>query len=265
MRSRFVIPAAILVTAVYVKGRLDANLLREEAEHSVPVASPPVDPILRAQAEAEDAMVIAESQAAAAALEIESPPPRDLSYLSEWLTTPAGRVVPPGSRARDAFDPGPLVEWMTDPAPRPPRRTQAQEGLDPAALAEWVAHVSPVAAPASDQAGAEPSAEAEVVSAPEDAIEVRIDETGCFSLGGWAAQAGHMVLCGVTFRDRRDAPVDPASIRLVTDAVTNGGQGGLIVLGDAGFAPDREGFTILLAAEGPGSFAAAGRYEVVAG
>ena len=30
------------------------------------------------------------------------------------------------------------------------------------------------------------------------------------------------------------------------------------------FAPDVEGFTILLAAAGPGSFAATGRYEVVA-
>ena len=39
-------------------------------------------------------------------------------------------------------------------------------------------------------------------------------------------------------------------------------RGTLIVLGDSGFAPDEEGFTILLAAEGPGTFAAAGYYEL---
>ncbi len=50
----------------------------------------------------------------------------------------------------------------------------------------------------------------------------------------------------------------------MTEATTNVATGGLVVLGDAGFAPDAEGFTILIAAEGPGSFAASGRYEVVA-
>ena len=52
MRSRFVIPAALLVTVAYVKGRRDANLERRGERERVPVAMPPVDPILRAQAEA---------------------------------------------------------------------------------------------------------------------------------------------------------------------------------------------------------------------
>lgn len=371
MRSRFVIPAALIVTVAYVKGRLDSNLLRqEEVEHAYPVATPPVDPILRAQAEAEDAMVIAEAQAAAAGTVEERPSAPDLSYLSEWLTTPTWGPVTVRSRPRDDFDParlaewatdpGPaphrpptrpgfdparIAEWMTDPAPRPPRpvhdgidsailaewvvnptwgplrRTRADDVLDAAALvewasdptwgeirrartrdafeaaalAEWVAHVAPPApeavetepeAPAEaepeapleagPEAQVEPEPEAEVVveaaleaevapeMAPEPGIEVRIDEDGRFSLGGWAAQPGHMVLSGVTFRDRRDRPVDAASIRLRADAVTNVGEGGLVVLSDPGFAPDREGFTILLAAEDSGSFAAAGRYEVVA-
>ena len=51
-------------------------------------------------------------------------------------------------------------------------------------------------------------------------------------------------------------------ITLITDAANNVADGGLIVLGDAGFAPDAEGFTLLLAAAGPGTFAAAGRYEL---
>ena len=52
VRSRFVIPAALLVTVAYVKGRRDANLERRGERERVPVAMPPVDPILRAQAEA---------------------------------------------------------------------------------------------------------------------------------------------------------------------------------------------------------------------
>ena len=375
LRSRFVIPAALLVTVAYVKGRLDSNLQRqEEAPHRYPVATSPIDPVLRAQAEAEDAMVIAEAQAAAAGVALERPSTRDLAYLSEWLATPTWGPVPHRPRTRDAFDPARLpewatdpapaprrprhrpgfdparmAEWMTDPAPAPPRRAEA--GLDPAtlaewvtnptwgplrcgrardvldaaalvewasdptwgeirrartrdafeaaALAEWVTHVAPPADPdartAADaeadpvvepapgpvyevpvdpgaEAHVEPETEAELaVETPHEAVvdrepptEVRLDETGRFSLGGWAAQSGHMVLTGITFHDRRDRPVGPAAIRLLADAVTNVGEGGLVVLGDPGFAPDREGFTILLAAEGSGSFAAAGRYEVVA-
>lgn len=373
MRSRFVIPAALIVTVAYVKGRLDSNLLRqEEAEHAYPVATPPVDPILRAQAEAEDAMVIAEAQAAAAGTVEELPAAPDLSYLSEWLTTPTWGSVAVRTRPRDEFDParlaewatdpGPaprrprprpgfdparIAEWMTDPAPRPPRpvhdridsatlaewvvdptwgplrRTRADDVLDAvalvewasdptwgairrartrhafeaAALAEWVTHVAPSTPEAvgtATEASAEPEpqvpvetgpegrveaeavvepesepepdveVEAEAEAVPEPEVELRIDEEGRFSLGGWAAQPGHMVLSGVTFRDRRDRPVDAGAIRLLADAVTNVGEGGLVVLSDPGFAPDREGFTILLAAEDSGSFAAAGRYEVVA-
>jgi hypothetical protein len=46
--------------------------------------------------------------------------------------------------------------------------------------------------------------------------------------------------------------------------VSNVAGGGVVVLSDAGFAPDEDGFTVLVAAEGPGSFAASGRYEVIA-
>ena len=109
-----------------------------------------------------------------------------------------------------------------------------------------------------------PEPGAEAPAAAEPSAEIRIDESGRFSLGGWAAQPGHITLCGVTFRDRRDAPVDPSAIRLIPDAVSNVGDGGVVVLSDSGFAPDEEGFTVLLAAEGTGSFAASGRYEVIA-
>jgi hypothetical protein len=170
LRSRLVIPAALLVTAVYLKGRLDASAGRRDARPPAP-APDPIDPIVRAEAEAADAVFIAAAQTA--------------------VTT----------------------------IPRP----RAQE----------------------------PS-------------EAAIDEAGRFSIGGWAAQAGHMSFCAVSFRDRRDEVVDASSIRLLTDATTNVSEGGLVVLADPGFAPDLEGFTIVVAAAGPGGFAAAGRYEVTA-
>lgn len=333
MRSRFVIPAALLVTVAYVKGRLDANLFRSPGPPPVPVATPPVDPILWAEAEAADALSIAEAQTAASGTAVREAAPRDLSHLSEWLTTPTWGPVPPRrSRPRDAFDPATLAEWATDPACGPARTTKARAAFDPlrlaewvtnptwapsrrtttrdvldaaalaewatdptwgaerrartrdafeaAALGEWIGHVAPTALPEMDgspeappvpAAVAQPEAELVTgteteVSPPEieSEIEIEIDESGRFSLGGWAAQQGHMALCGVTFRDRRGTPVDPGAIRLIPDALSNVGTGGLVVLADQGFAPDTEGFTILVAADGPGSFAVAGRYEVLA-
>lgn len=139
-------------------------------------------------------------------------------------------------------------------------RTTSARPLHPSLLNEWVA--APASPVLSAPTPAEPVAPPILAAAP--ALEVIIDESGRFSLGGWAAQGGDMTLSGVTFRDRRGVAVDSSSIRLVTDAQTNVADGGLLVLSDPGFAPDVEGFTILLAAAGPGSFAAAGRYEVVA-
>jgi hypothetical protein len=99
------------------------------------------------------------------------------------------------------------------------------------------------------------------VAATEPAAVVR---EGRFSLGGWATQSGHMALCGITFRDRHDRAPAPEQIRLVPDGLANVAEGGVVVLGDRGFAPDAEGFTLLVSAAGPGAFAATGRYEVLA-
>jgi hypothetical protein len=188
---------------------------------------------------------------------------------------------------RDVLDAAALAEWATDPVWGQTRRTRTRDAFEAAAVSEWITHVAPTAlpewegvpeepaapAPAAGSETPEPAAEAvppaaEPVPDPqpqaETLAEVQIDESGRFSLGGWAAQPGSITLCGVTFRDRRDAPVDPSAIRLIPDAVSNVGDGGLVVLADPGFAPDQDGFTLLLAADGPGSFAASGRYEVLA-
>jgi hypothetical protein len=240
------IPAALLVTVAYVKGRLDARALVAASAHAPVAPAPPIDPILRAQAEAADAVAIAEAQIAASGT-LERPSiaePLDWSLLTEWATGPASSWPPERSEAPEA-----------EPDDEP----------EAVVLSEWTTPVTAAAAVESEpEPVAEPEQVAELEPVAEPVVEILMDERGRFSLGGWAAQEGHMALCGVTFRHRRDGLVDPASIRLTVDAASNVADGGLVVLADTGFAPDLEGFTILLAASGPGSFAAAGRYEVVA-
>lgn len=162
MRSRLVIPAALLVTAAYVGTRRGA---RSGAPLRAVPPPPPVDPLRRAQAEAEaaDARAIAAAEAA------------------------------------------PALAW-TEPT---------------------------------------------------------IAADGRFSLGGFALQPGHITLCGVTFDERAEGPVAAGAIRLEIEAASNVADGGLVVLGDPGFAPDGEGFTLMLAAAGPGGFAASGRYALL--
>lgn len=140
----------------------------------------------------------------------------------------------------------------------PARRAQAEaEAADARALA------AAEAAPALEEPS-EPEPEPEPEPGPALArAELRIAADGRFSLGGWALQAGHMALCGVTFDARADTPPSPAAISLEVEASSNVADGGLVVLGDAGFAPDAEGFTLMLAAAGPGGFAASGRYALL--
>jgi hypothetical protein len=92
-----------------------------------------------------------------------------------------------------------------------------------------------------------------------------VEASGRFAIGGWAARAGHMALCGVTFPARLAEAVEAGRVRLVPDVLQNVGADGLVVPDDAGFDPDSEGFTLLVAAAGPGPFAASGRYELIAG
>ena len=214
MRSRLVIPAALLLAAVYVKSRQDAFLFAP----GPPPPDPTPEAIRRAEAEAADAWEIGLAGAeAVATIALPEPP-----VLSEWSTVPATPLRAPA--ASPAADPAPLNEWLSHLAHRP-------------------------AEPVAPAAAAGP--------------ETPSDESGRFSLGGWAVQPGHMALCGITFRRRREGPVDPSRIRLVMEAAQNLAGEGLVVLSDAGFAPDREGFTILLAAGGSGPFAVSGRYVVL--
>jgi len=269
LRSRLVIPAALLVAAAYVKGRQDALLFAPAPP--APAPDPTPEAIRRAEAEAADAREIglAEAEVAAtiappepvaprAAITPEpapEPPPApapvasdqvDLSAMAEWFVAPSPVREAPPRRADD--EPAVLSEWSAVPAT--PVRSPAAPPEDPALLNEWLSQ--PAGGPAEPVAPPVPAAP-----------DLQIDESGRFSLGGWAAQPGHMTFCGISFRRQHDAPVDPSRIRLVIEGAHNVAGEGLVVLSDAGFAPDGEGFTILLAAGGPGAFAVSGRYVVL--
>ncbi len=273
MRIRLVIPAALLVAAAYAKGRRDAAVaVRPVASRACELSD---DVRLRAEAEAADAFELTgervERPAPVVAVPVPVPVPEPVAVaVEEPVVVPepvvaeepalpaaaevAATLAPPPPVAPPAV--GPLA-WDVPEFPfaaaRAPRTTPrpAAEGTDLSSLSEWSTAVVAATTPVP-----------ETVPAP--VVEVRVDEDGRFSLGGWAAQAGDMALCGVTFRERLDHPVAEGDIRLVPDAEANVAEGGLLVLGDAGFAPDAEGFTLVVAAAGPGAFAATGRWERVA-
>jgi hypothetical protein len=171
----------------------------------------------------------------------------DLAAAEAAATTAlAPERAPRPAVPADALDLAGLAEWDVTFTPRPQPAVLASGERALERLSEWVA--APVAAA--------PVAPTLVV--------VDIDESGRFLVGGWAAEAGHAALCGVTFRGRRADGIPVDRIRLIVEAADNVAGDGPIVLGDPGFAPDREGFTLVVAAAGPGRFAAAGRYELLA-
>jgi hypothetical protein len=87
-------------------------------------------------------------------------------------------------------------------------------------------------------------------------------ETGEFAVAGQALATGHVAVSAVSFARRRPEATATDAVRLVVESAHNVPDGGLVVLGHDGFAPDVEGFTLMLASAGPGPFAASGRYEV---
>lgn len=98
-------------------------------------------------------------------------------------------------------------------------------------------------------------------SAPEPDGPI-LDE-GTFSIGGLAAGSGHTAISAVQFHQRVPVALDAARIALDVTASENVPAGGLMVLSDPGFAPDHEGFTLLLAAAAPGPFSASGTYRAI--
>jgi hypothetical protein len=156
------------------------------------------------------------------------------------------------------------------PPPEPPRDAAPSifEDLAPSTSPPGPSLIEVLAGEPPDETSAVPARQAPADDTVEDAAprDPAWDsplEVGRFALGGWAASGGHSVVSAVTFRRRLPADVTPDRIVLEIDARDNVPEGGLVVLSDPGFAPDRDGFTLLLAAATPGPFSAAGSYRVL--
>ncbi len=287
MRSRLVIPAAILVAVAYVKGRQDAQpfaAARPAAPPPAPAAPEPTpESILRAQAEAADAWEmgleeLAESDLAvaeAAAAAVAEPPAAEVELAEPEFAEPEfaePEFAEPEFADVEFADAAIAAEWVDQPLVEEPVAEEPAVA-PPAPAPLWIpgfeAAMVPEAAPSvfTPRAPAwepDPVALSEWSGTPVGAAP-HVEASGRFALGGWAVQAGHMALCGVTFPERIAGDIQAGRIRLVPDALENVSANGLVVLGDAGFAPDGEGFTLLVAASAPGAFAVSGRYEVIAG
>ena len=220
MRSRFLIPAAILVAAACIERRREV-LARPRAVEHPPAPAP---------AQAPDTLATALACEPAPALEpVSAPEPPSAPEPVE----PAEVVSAP-------------VAYAEDLAPEPP---PAPEPVEPAEPSEVVS------APVADAE--------DLVPEPPPAFEPVVAEWGRFAVGGDALAAGHAAVSAVSFARRQPGPVSADAVRLRIESALNVPVGGLLVLGDPGFAPDAEGFTLMLAAEAAGRFAATGTYELL--
>jgi hypothetical protein len=222
-----VIPAALAAAATY------AALVREEARPA-PTWAPgtggdPGAPILARQVQAPAAV---------------APPVAVIS------------IVPaPVARETSVQPEAERIPW-----PASPYADLADTTLPPAvpSVYDFLAGSPPRTLPEAEIAG-------EPAEAPAEAPDPRIAslDEGRFALGGWAAAPGHSVVSAITFRRRLAANVSIDRIILEIDASENVPDGGLVVMSDPGFAPDRDGFTLVLAAAGVGAFSAGGSYRVL--
>lgn len=223
------IPAAIAAVATY------AALVRDEAPRSIHV--PAVTPQPNASLQPTPVMPA-------------PAPPVEVARPSAW----------------DPSEPS-VYDLLAGTPPIPP---QTMGGPDMSATEvdrSGEVHVDPseAAIPEADE-HASVSADAQVtgIAARPDVggQQMPLDE-GRFALGGWAASAGHTMVSAVTFRRRLMQDLAADWIVLEIDASDNVPEDGLVVLADPGFAPDRDGFTLLLASAEQGPFSAAGSYRVL--
>ena len=272
MHLRLVIPAAIAAFATY------AALVRDDAVVDAPrllATGPGLAPDAPTEHLATPISVPPPAPPAVAHFSVPEAPTSSSPYADLAMPLPSGPARP---SVYDLLAGAPMVEMAPEAAPIPRR----DEPVQPAVydLLAGAPLPDPTPAPARDEPveADPPSVVDEVllqapwapvpqtsplrVVDPGDPWQVPLDE-GRFALGGWAASAGHSVVSAVTFRRRLPNDVGTDQIVLEIDASENVLDGGLLVLTDPGFAPDRDGFTLLLEAAEPGSFSAAGSYRVL--
>ena len=93
-------------------------------------------------------------------------------------------------------------------------------------------------------------------------IDARVLQTGEFAIASTALVPGQGTITAVTFRTPIQDPVTAGDIELVLDEVVNVAPNGLHVLDSEGFAPNAEGFVLMLLAADAGDFSAHGSYQV---
>lgn len=273
MRRRLIVPAALVAASAYVLARRT----RRVAVHGIRRA--------RARRATEETLATRWAWPATPASPTEpdaEPVPRAPSWDGDVVEPEWAR--PPRGRATSSVGPDVSVGSVAPPPPSAPVEADAAPPLgDPEASVEVeVEAPEPATVPAEGQvevevapaaADAEPEGDAPAAAgftgdASWDDLDSRREtvlDSGPFAFGGWAPQSGSTSLMGVTFARRLEAAPAAARIRLEIRRTQNVPDGGLAVLSDAGFAPDHEGFTLMLAAESAGSFLASGRWELLDG
>ena len=290
MRFRLVIPAAIAAVATYLAlVRDELAIHTHEPRHDAPTQVPASTPVATAPAPSPPRApepVVAPQPPAPPSQYIDLAPPAawdsatpsvyDLLAGEPPASMPATRPVIEPAETVTPQDVAPVEYHAAPTAPPATPTTVAPEPLRPAVdIPQHTGHADLHAAPsvpAAEVLPPPPSSDAPVLPTththhelptPPNTADV-LDE-GRFALGGWAASAGHSMVSAVTFRHRLTEDVTADQIVLQIDVADNIPDDGLIVLADPGFAPDHEGFTLLLAAAYPGPFSAAGSYRVVRG
>ncbi len=180
--------------------------------------------------------------------------------------------IPVGSSPSDpvarwaSMMPGGSQEQTVDPVSS---WSRLQPGATPAPAASVSAPAAPAPAPQAMPAAMSGVAWWDVPAGAESD-----PRRGRFALGGYALQAGHQVVSGVTFRDGVVPPpshwvigpvvgaVAPGTLVLEVDGCLNCAPGDVEVLMDHGFAPTPEGFSLRLTAAGTGPFAASGTFVI---
>ena len=85
---------------------------------------------------------------------------------------------------------------------------------------------------------------------------------GRFTVEGEARRPGDLVFAGVTFPDPVSAVPVSGAIELSIEHATNVAPDGVVVADMGGFTPDRQGFTLITTAIGPGPVRVDGQYVV---
>jgi hypothetical protein len=265
-RSRLIIPLAAAAAATYIALVREDGVIRRRRSTPVPVGPAPIDapdparPVMQPPPmpsapvyTPKPTPVVSPSVAAAPVAPVAPDAAESDIPQVDVDRAPAAQeaVISAESGDEAAVDQATVADdvFARHIAPQPP-----QDHDTDAAQVEWTEMEGLPELPATESNGSLTTA-----TLPEGPV---LDE-GTFSIGGWAAAPGHSVVSAVTYHQRIPMAVDAERIVLHIESAENIPDDGLVVLSDPGFAPDREGFTLLLGAAAPGPFSAAGTYRAV--